>query len=761
MDRRSFIKLTAITGTSATLASCGSPENQLIRFVPEEELVPGVAEWKPGVCPMCASGCGLSVRVMEADVETTRNGQQGVVRMGVAKKLEGNATHPVNEGGLCARGQAAIQVTYHPDRITQPLKRSGTRGDGAFSMITWDQAIGELVSKLDALEAAGNQKSLAFVTGGHRSHRQVLIDSWLAKFGGSPAVSYELFGDEVLRQANAMSFGQAQLPTFDLKNARFVISFGADFLGTWNSPVSQTMGYGHMRGGRPGIRGSFVQVESRMTTTGASADEWVPVKPGTHGVLALGIAHALLEHKLKPASSGRASAQIAGWAAGLPDYSPDKVEQITGVKASRIERLAHDLAEQSPSVAIVGGVPLAHTNALFTALAVNALNELLGAVGQPGGLHFTPQIRMAGPSTGPRQSLQKFAEAVGSGAQPVGLLLVDGTNPVFAAPKAWKVREALEKAPYIVSFASFVDETSVLSDLILPDSSFLESWSDALPESGSMVAVASVAAPAMKPLFQTRPTGDVLLDVAQKLSKPLGLAWTTYDAMLKATFDGIGEDAWATAQKQGGWWGELGARGAQGAQGAQGARGAQGAQGARGAEGAATPAASYAEAMFAGDANQFPFHFLPYPSLQFYDGAAAHLPWLQELPDPMTSAMWSSWVEINPQTAAKLNIAQGDIVEVASPIGAVRSPAFINPGLAPEIVAMPVGQGHSTYTRYASGRGQNPVEIIAPVAEAATSALAWAATRVKLSRVGDPDGKLILFSAGGQLREHPHEGETR
>jgi len=158
MDRRTFIKLTAITGTSATLASCGNPENTLVRFVPEEELVPGIAEWKPGVCPMCASGCGLSVRVMEADVETTKNGQQGLVRMGVAKKLEGNSAHPVNEGGLCARGQAAIQITYHPDRITQPLKRSGTRGDGAFSLITWDEAIAELVSKLDALEGAGNQK---------------------------------------------------------------------------------------------------------------------------------------------------------------------------------------------------------------------------------------------------------------------------------------------------------------------------------------------------------------------------------------------------------------------------------------------------------------------------------------------------------------------------------------------------------------------------------------------------------------------------
>jgi anaerobic selenocysteine-containing dehydrogenase len=516
------------------------------------------------------------------------------------------------------------------------------------------------------------------------------------------------------------------------------------------------MGYGHMRGGRPGIRGSFVQVESRMTTTGASADEWVPVKPGTHGVLALGIARVILDKKLKPATSGRAGGQIAGWSSGLADYSPEKVEQITGVKAARIERLAHDCIEQSPAVAIVGGVPLAHTNALFTALAVNALNELLGTVGQPGGLHFTPQIPMAGPATS-TQTFEKFAAAVGAGSQPVGMLLVDNANPVFAAPKAWKVREAFDKAPFIVSFASFVDETSVLADLILPDSSFLESWSDALPESGSMIAVASVAAPAMKPLFQTRATPDVLLDVAKKLKKPLGLQWDNYQAMLKSTFDGLGADAWSTAQKQGGWWGTLSTAGAGNATGAKAAN--------QNPSNRSTPTnaqpVSYAEAQFNGDAAQYPFHFLPYPSIQFYDGSAAHLPWLQELPDPTTSAMWGSWVELNPKTAANLNIAQGDIVEITSPVGSLRSPAFINPALAPDIAAMPVGQGHSTFTRYASGRGQNPVEIIAPVAEASTGALAWAATRVKLTRVGDPDGKLILFSAGGQLREHPHEGETR
>src|SRR4029079_12991745 len=158
MDRRLFIKVTAVTGTSATLASCGNPEHQIIRFIPDEEHVPGVAEWKPSLCPLCQAGCGVLVRVMEGDAEVVRNGQTGVIRMGLAKKLEGNPAHPISQGKLCVRGQAAIQVTYHPDRITQPMKRAGDRGSGTFTPITWDAAMSELVSKLDALSAAKNQK---------------------------------------------------------------------------------------------------------------------------------------------------------------------------------------------------------------------------------------------------------------------------------------------------------------------------------------------------------------------------------------------------------------------------------------------------------------------------------------------------------------------------------------------------------------------------------------------------------------------------
>jgi anaerobic selenocysteine-containing dehydrogenase len=720
--------------------------------VPDEDIIPGVAVWKPGVCPLCAAGCGLTVRVMDADADAVRNGQAGVVRILAAKKLEGSPAHPVNQGGLCARGQAGIQVTYHPDRITQPLKRAGNRGDGRYSAISWDDAVKEIVSRLDALEGAGNQKALACVARHGSGHRAALVAQFLGRYGAPGPATYELFGDDVLRHANALSFGREQLPTFDLPNARFVLGFGADFLGTWNSPVSNGHGYGLMRQGRPGIRGAFVQVESRMTQTGANADEWVPAKPGTEGVLALGLANVIIAAGLHPAdAAGRSGALIDGWSSGLSAYTPAQVEKVTGVAASRVERLARQFADTRPAVAIIGGPPLAHTNGLFSALAVNALNALVGSVEQPGGLSFTPQLNLSAAAklpnvaVPPPRPLDRFAADILAGSAPAPqVLLVDGANPVHTAPAAWKVREAFEKIPFIASFGSFLDETSILADLILPDHTFLESWAEAVPESGAATAVASVAPPVMPPLHQTRATGDVLLDIGRRLRRPLELPWQTFDEMLAATFSALPKaapdaDTWSDAQEKGGWWGTLPAGLAVAA--------------------TATPATrplAFAEPQFDGDAREYPFHFLPYASSAFLDGSLAHLPWLQEMPDPLTSAMWSSWAEINPATAARLGIGQGDVIEIASAHGTVRTAAMISPGIAPDLLAMPVGQGHQTFTRYASGRGENPVSLVAPLTEPTTGALAWAATRVRVSRIGEPDGRLIMFAGGLREEAEPH-----
>jgi anaerobic selenocysteine-containing dehydrogenase len=216
--------------------------------------------------------------------------------------------------------------------------------------------------------------------------------------------------------------------------------------------------------------------------------------------------------------------------------------------------------------------------------------------------------------------------------------------------------------------------------------------------------------------------------------------------MLTASFAALpamteGSDAWTDAQEKGGWWGSLPAGVTSTVN-----------------SGPLAPREPIVRneisrtARFDGDAGQYPFYFLPYSSNQFLDGSVAHLPWLQEMPDPLTSAMWSSWIEINPTTAGKLGIAQGDVVDVRSAHGTVRTAAYLSPGIAPDVLAMPAGQGHTTFTRYASGRGANPVDLLAPMTVEDIDAVAWAATRVTIARVGEADGRLILFAGG--MREH-------
>jgi menaquinone reductase, molybdopterin-binding-like subunit len=774
MERRNFIKISALSGVMATLESCHSPQKQLIRFVPEEELIPGIATWKPSVCTLCSAGCGLLVRVMQGEADVVRHGQHGLIKMGLAKKLEGNPQHPVNQGKLCARGQAGLQVLYHPDRITHPIKRSGRRGSGEFQQITWDDALKELAAHLTTLQASKSTAALAFLARPLRGQRHQLIERFLKAYGAPPAVWYEPFDEAVLRQANLLSFGHAALPTFDLARADYVISFGADFLGTWNSPVAQSVGYGEMRQGRPGRRAKFVQVESRMSQTGANTDEWIPCRPGTEGTLALGMAHVILSEKLAPQGAGsRSGSLIAGWSAGLPDYSPQAVEKHTGVPAAVIQRLAHEMMQSGSAAAIIGGTPLAHTNGLFSALAVNALESLVDTGRDRGSiLGFTPEPQLgdAAQSAAPMQaslaSLNSLAQSALSGQPhaPQMLLLYDA-NPIFSAPPAMRIREALAKIPYIVSFGSFIDETSAQADLILPDHAPLESWLDSMPESGSFQTVASLAPPAVLPLHDTRPMPDVLLSLAHQLGGDVAKAldWPTYDAMLRAAFVPLrtrggsidaktDDDFWDAAQTQGGWWSVPSTANAAGSRSAAGPSPAVAA--------AKHAPVAMAAPEFAGAVGDFPFYFLPYVSQSFGDGSLAHLPWLQELPDVLTSAMWSSWVEINPRTGERLGIKQGDLVEITSPQGSVRAATVLSPGIAPDMVAMPVGQGHDDFSRFASGRGMNPLSILAPLADRETGSLAWAATRVKLTRVGGPEqAKLVLF--GGGMSGFPHEEEKR
>jgi menaquinone reductase, molybdopterin-binding-like subunit len=768
MQRRDFLKISAAGGAAAALEGCGNPDHQLIRFIPEEDLLPGIATWKPSICTLCPAGCGTLVRVMQGDAEVVRNGQLGILKMGLAKKIEGNPAHPISQGKLCPRGHAALQVTYHPDRIKTPLQRTGNRGSGQFKEITWGEALRQLVSQLSTLSAQEDRKSgsgFVFLTSPLRGERANIVSAFAQAFKSPDYVEFSFFDDQVSRFANLASFGHFAPPTVDLAQSNYVISFGADFLGTWNSPVAQSIGYGHMRKGRPGQRAKFVQVESRISQTGASADEFIPCPPGAEGFFALSLAHVILRDKLRPAgAAGHAGSLIDGWSQGLPDYAPEKIEKQIGVSSATIVRIAHEAAASAPAVALIGDAGAAQTNGRFNALAVNALDALLGSVGVPGGILFgsavlpklqSAAIRSAGFSQGDAPLLTPFkvlADHILADFDTPKVLLLNNCNPVFATPTSWRVREAFDKIPFIASFGSFIDETSALADLILPDHSPLESWLDDVPASGSARTVVSLAPPAMNPLHDTRSMPDVLLDVAHQLGGDLAkaLPWKTYDEALKATFTALHKEKrsqtikdpdefWKKAQEQGGWWSADGKPSIAPVGKSSGAP------------------VKIAPPQFDGSADEFPFHLLPFASQMFYDGSLAHLPWMQEAPDPLSSVMWGTWVEINTRAAERLGVKMGDTIEVASQHGTLRAPALVTPAIAPDVIAMPVGQGHENFTRYATGRGANPISILAPMTVAGTGSLAWAATRVKISRVGE--GKIVMF--GASMEETPASTKHR
>jgi len=479
----------------------------------------------------------------------------------------------------------------------------------------------------------------------------------------------------------------------------------------------------------------------------------------------------IMSQKLVPQGAGaRAGSQIAGWSAGLPEFTPQAAEKQTGVRVAVITRLAREITQSGSSVAIIGGAPLAQTNGLFNALAVNALESLVDTGRDMGPiLGFTPEPPLADPGVSAAATQPSFVQlnalaqsALGGGMGAPQMLLLYEANPIFSAPPSTRIREAIAKIPYIVSFGSFIDETSAEADLILPDHAPLESWLDSIPESGSFQTVVTLAPPAVSPLHNTRSMPDVLLGLAQQLGGAVAkaLPWTTFDSMLRAAIVPLrthggsisaktDDDFWQAVQTQGGWWSAPAATASGSAAGKSSAAAAS-------KEAPIAPTAPE----FAGSDADFPFYFQPYVSQSFGDGSLAHLPWMQELPDVLTTAMWSSWVEINPKTGERLGIQQGDLVEVASQEGSLRAPAVLSPGIAPDLLSMPVGQGHENFGRFATGRGANPLSILAPLTEHQSGSLAWAATRVKLSRVGGPEqAKLVLFAGG--MSGFPTEEESR
>lgn len=688
ISRRDFLKLAGIgAATSAVLTGCGPAAKYVTRqpyFKMPEYTYNGESTFYATTCRECAAACGLVVRTMQ----------------GRAIKVEGNASHPVNLGKTCARGQATLQGLYNPDRVTSPTIQGRAKELNIRDRLSWDDAVSKVS---DALQ---NHKpgEIAFLMGMAPDHLFDLVTELTNSIGAPAPIRFGALGmfeaRATLSKAAEEMFGQAALPFFDMANADVVFSFGANFLETWLSPVAYTRGFSKMRKGTNGKRGTLVQFEARMSQTGAVADEWIPLRPGTEGLVALALARLAAEARGDALPKSLASVDAA-MAAGK-----------AGVKLETLQALAARFAQATSPLALVGGAALAHSNGLQTAKAVLALNASMNNLGQPGGVFLSPlapgEDKYHRPASG--QEMSEFVKKLGSGA--VKVLFVHGANPAFELPKSLGFEAALKKVETVISFATFPDETALASDYIFPDHHGLESFGYQRVTTGAAESVLSGAQPVVTPFHDTRATADVFLAAASmsyadefafiqgKLQQFVPINGGSFAAPEINTF-------MAYFQQHGGWWkAEL----------------------VQAAPLASDGALAVAEAEF----EKGEFFLVPFVSPTLGE-AGANKPWLQEAPDPTTTVMWNTWVEIHPETARDLGVENDDVVKLVSAAGEVEASVYLYPAIRPDTIGIPFGQGHTAYGRYASGRGVNPADLFSPTFNEAGD-LAFAGAKVRIEK---------------------------
>jgi len=674
-QRRDFLKLLGL-GIAGAATSCGTPPaDRLIPYlVAPNDVLPGVPYWYASTCRECDAGCGIVAKQREGRII----------------KLEGNPNHPVNRGGLCGRGHAALQALYDPDRLKSPMVKQGS----SWKAVTWAEAMAMAGSKLSAARG-----KMALVTGNHTGSLHKLSAAWAAAAGATHLV-YEPFAHESEREANRRTFGVASVPQADFSRANFVLSLGADFLETWGSPVSQMRGFAEKRAADR--HAAFVAVEPRLSMTAANADEWVAIKPGTEMAFALGIARVILAEGLA----------VTPGAAALLDmvsaYTPEAVAEQTDVPADTVRRIARAFASRRPSLAVAGGIAAQSDQSVPLLAAVNLLNYAVGNIGET--VRFDRALNYD--SVGSFADMQSLIGTMGEGQ--LGALVVHGANPVYALPAWAGIAAAMDKVPFKVALASAFDETADRCDLVLPVSHSLESYGDAQ----TMRGVYSLQQPTMKPLpmFDSRPAGDIMIGLAQAGGAVAGFPATWKDYLvnewksLHGRF-GKGRDFdtfWTDTQQAGGVWEESPAPAP---------------------HWSGAPVFAATELKGSGDVA-----LILYPTIALHDGRGANKNWLQELPDGTSKAVWGSWAEIHPETAAKLGVGMGDPLHVETEAGSVDVPAFLYAGMRKDVVAIPLGQGHTAYGRYATGRGVNALALLPPAQDQASGAVAYLCARAKLSK---------------------------
>lgn len=778
LKRRDFLKIAGGISLGFPLYQCSL--DRVAGSALKSSWLSGIERWIPTVCQACPGGCGILVRVIDDR----------------AVKIEGNLVHPINRGRVCPRGQAGLQVLYNPDRIKSPLKKVGNGDSATWEAIGWEEAFDIVASKLLHLRESGKSHTVAFV--GQNSNG--ISDDLLARFLEVYGTPNHIVLDEwtTLKKAYLLTQGIYDLMALDFENSQYVLSFGADFLTNWPTSLANQRIYGERRSER-NIK--IVQVEPRFSLCASRADRWIPINPGTEGLLALSLASVIVKEKLyNKAFLDRFTHQFEDWvnAKGekhtgfknviLGEIQLDRISDLTGVPLGTIIEIAKEFSSNKPAVAVADYNFSFQTKGLFNVLAIHSLNALIGNIDTPGGLlrqrraplEEMPPVRLD--ETAKRGISQPRVEGVSGSGYPsqidggkkcfenilsrnpyeINCLFLSNNGPILSSPVSKKIKEVLQNIPFAVSFSSFLDDLSSLTDVILPDCTYFEKWLESHVSPLSKIPVVGIGQPVIKPLYQSKSFDDVILTLAKKLGPPFSqnFPWPSFRDLLFERLKGLfsarrggvftspyQEDLLRLLEERG-WWvpqhdslesfmKDLTEKGGwQDPSYHFNERSYVYQTPSRKFEFPFSLRAQDILPEFSGDESEYPFildlYDLPFHSVS----TAANMPWYQETLGFRFSLGWHTWMEINPETAKGLHIHDKELVWVESPHGKIRVIAKIFPGIMPNVVSLPLGKEEDVPGQKNARKSNHALVLVGEAYDKQTGMLSRHATRVKIYKAG-------------------------
>ncbi len=668
--RRDFLKLMSAALAMTSTACIRRPVQRIVPYSKAPpEIVPGVANYYSSSYAYAGEGFGLVVKTRE----------------GRPLKLEGNTSHPLNQGGLTARAHAHLLGVYDPDRASHPLK---VARQGEASKTSWETLDKAVVEKL-------TEGGVVLLTSSLSSPSTAAVVGDFVQAFGARHVSYDAVGADDVIAGQSASYGTAVLPRYRFDQAKLIVSIEGDFLGTWLQPAAFAKQFSKTR--KPGSEMSrLVTFESLMSLTGANSDIRLRILPGQAAGVAMGLAHEIVvkQGKSRYAGDGAVKSALSGFA--------DVAQQI-GAEPALFSEIAKDLWEaRGASLVLGGGISSRTSQGLSLQIAVNFLNSVLENDGKT--------IDSSTPLRSHSGSYRAMAELIADmKAGKVKTLILHRTNPVYTLPSDSGFTEALAKVGTVVSLNDRVDETSVLADWLAPDHHDVENWDDHELIEG----VYSIQQPTIRPLGNTRAMQQSLMSWAQQAKKgPARLlgqeSWYGY---LKEQWKGLHsrsgkgggfEKFWVASLHEGVL--DL----------SQSKR--SNATGARGFRVTALQEVSVADFKKANGSGAL--HLVLYPTVQMGDGHLSNVAWLQELPDPITKCVWDSYVTLSPAKAKELGVdrkswGDGDTEEfspvVSLTVGneTLKLPVHVQPGQADATVGLALGYGRTRAGRVGNGIGVN------------------------------------------------------